>query len=275
MLRGILANLGNTLGNLRRPVVEDDEPESMDSLVKIPFEVKLTFVTSRVLFHPVVLIWRLFNKNEVLFLLGGWAIWVAASIPPWVMVCHLSMLRKAITLRIAPIIVLILPAAILAISCQIMAWQFAGHQVQLTARDCDNFVVKARLDRSWWRARNLWDNCTREIARASGTSQHDAQLFSRLESCQGYRQIIQNEAHIASDWKFLEEIERTYRCGWCTVQPSIWRMDAPLDDSCSMAVARKFVGSSQVSFQGTVYAGLLLLTTSLALVLRPNWSAGL
>jgi len=280
MLRGLLANLKNTLGNildnLRAPVGEDDEPESMDGLVKLPFEVKLTFVTAVVLFHPVVLIWRLFTRNDVLFLLGGWAMWVAAAIPPWVMLCHLSMLRKAIPFRIAPIIVLILPAAILAISCQIMAWQFAGQQVQLTARDCDNFPVKARLDRSWWRAYELWDSCTREIARASGASQYDAQLFAKFESCPGYREIIQHEAQIASDWKFLEETERTYRCGgWCTVQPSIWRTYAPLDDSCSMAVSRAFVGSSRVSFQGTVYAGLLLLTTSLALVLRPNWSAGL
>jgi len=272
MLRGLLA----TLNSIRGPVVEDEEPESMDGLVKLPFEVKLTFVTAVVLFHPVVLIWRLFTRNDVLFLLGGWAIWVAASIPPWVMLCHLSMMRKAIPFRLAPIVVLILPAAILALTCQMQTFQFAGHQVQLTARDCENFPVKARLDRSWWRAHELWDKCTRDLAQATGASQKEAQLFARFESCPGYRQIVQHEAHLASDWKFLQDAEKTHRCGgWCTVQPSIWRATAPLDDSCSMAVGRAFMGTARMSFQATVYAGVLLTITSLVLVLRPNWSAGL
>mmetsp|Transcript_68499 Transcript_68499/g.135371 ORF Transcript_68499/g.135371 Transcript_68499/m.135371 type:complete len:273 (+) Transcript_68499:102-920(+) len=272
MLKGLLA----TLANFRAPVVEDDEPESMDSLVKIPFEVKLTFVTAVVLFHPVVLIWRLFTRNDVFFLLGGWAAWVAAVVPPWVMLCHISMHKKAIPFRVAPIIVLVLPAAILAITCQLQSWQFAGQQVQLTARDCESFPVKARLERSWWRAYELWDSCTKELARTSGASQQEVKAFARFESCSEYRPLILHEDHLANDWKFLAETEHTHHCGgWCTVQPSIWRAGSPIGDSCSMAVARVFVGTGRMSFQATVYVGLLLMSTSVALVLRPNWSAGL
>lgn len=247
-----------------------EEPESLDSMLKLPFELKQTFVSSVVLFYPVVLCMILHSRLTVRFLVGNWAFWTAVAVPLWVLFCHVAIVRKVIPIRLAPIYTIIIPAACFAFACQIQAWQFNGQEAALLAKDCDSFLVKARLERSWWQAHEFFHNCTRTLSHITGASLEETKRMADFKGCEGYREA---PLQLREDWSFLEHLEQTHYCGgWCSVQLPIWSpVSVPLD-SCSQASARALVGNaSLLSLQATTYSGLLLLCTCVTLVLYPSW----
>eukprot|EP00416_Gambierdiscus_australes_P039736 CAMPEP_0171096398 /NCGR_PEP_ID=MMETSP0766_2-20121228/44569_1 /TAXON_ID=439317 /ORGANISM="Gambierdiscus australes, Strain CAWD 149" /LENGTH=258 /DNA_ID=CAMNT_0011555369 /DNA_START=64 /DNA_END=837 /DNA_ORIENTATION=+ len=246
-----------------------DFEETPGNELKLPFEVKLTFITSVLLFYPVMICMLLHSKWVVQFFIGHWALYTAVVVPIWVLMCHFAIVNRVLSIRVAPIFMIVIPTAFLACACQIQAWQFNSQETILLSKDCDSFLLKARLDRAWQKANSILNQCTADLVRVTGATRKETQLIARLEECKGYEEAV---GEFGSDWNFLEYMERSDHCGgWCTVQLPIWKQSTVPSDSCSLAVARQLVGNiSLMGFQVTVYCGILLFCACVALLMNPG-----
>lgn len=255
-----------------------DEPAKAIPLVRkegaLSFEVKLTFIIYIALSSPIASCFLLASKPTVQYLFGDWILYTIIVIVAWIFMCHFAIVYKALPIRLAPIFVVILPCALLAIVAQVQAWQFSGQGAMLTASDCQSFEVKVRLETAWLQAQELFTNCTQNLATVTGASVDEIAQVITFEECPGYQAKLPAYGH---EWQYLKHLEKTYRCGgWCNAHLPLWEPQWGESDSCSSVAGRSLTQQiSLLGMQVTAYSGILLLTCSLGLLAYPQWMTAL
>lgn len=235
---------------------------------KMPFEAKLTFLMTILLFYPVCLLCLIHSKPSVQYWFGHWTIITAAGVVLWIVFCHISLKTGYIRRGLAAIVAIVVPAAALTGIVQVQAWQFREAAAALVSSDCDSFLGKAKVQRAWQVAYDLKTSCTLALANATGAPVEDASRVLDLHDCPDYPFLMQR---LGKEFAFLEHMETNYHCGgWCTPARPIW-MPYPVQDSCSLAFGRALGGNiSLLGIQITIYSLILLGSASLLLLLAPK-----
>lgn len=248
---------------------------------RFPFEAKVAFMTTILMWYPVYLCLSLDGQPSTRFWFGSWIGYVAYVMCTWEVLCIASLRRGLLRRSMAAILVILLPAAAFAAAGQVLDWQVAEHATRLVSQDCDSFGRKAALQQAWQAAQDFEIDCEMDaLSRTSATRdvsasdlQHTAEELLetiRVEECPNY----QNAGDVyGNDWAYLSFLEKHYHCaGWCTAQPPIWRPTLYSSrDSCSVALARVMSGStSLLCNQITIYAFFLFACTSIILVISPK-----
>lgn len=236
---------------------------------KVSFEVKLTFVVSILFFYPVALCIQLHKKPSVKFWVGDWLSWIAFFVAVWILFCHFALVSRIMRKTQAAMLMIIFPGAVLAVTCQVQELRFRSASSALLSNDCQSFAEKAQLERAWLFANELMGNCSRALSDITGAGMAETRMVTRIESCEGY---AEGAGLYGKEWSYLDHMERAHRCGgWCEPSRPLWHPSQPIQDSCASAAAR-VIGSSiaRMGLQVTVYSGLLLLSSSVALLLAPG-----
>jgi len=190
-------------------VDEEDEKEHAKTL---PFELKLTFFTSIVLFYPVVLSLLIGTKPSVLYWCGRWSIFACVATIIWVMLCHFMFSLKALRPGLAPVGYLIVPSVWIFIICEIQVRVISGQGAILMSEDCNTFQSKAKVERAWWAAQQLLEGCAAELTSSTGANINETMNLLNLRECRGYEEGLQM---YSKEWKYIEGVEKEHRCGGC------------------------------------------------------------
>lgn len=236
---------------------------------KVPFEVKLTFIVSVLLYYPTSLCILLNSKASVQYWFGYWSLGTAVAVIVWVVVCLVALANGTLRRGLAAIFVIIMPSAFLAGMSQVQAWQFTERAATLVTTDCETFEQKAVLQRSWDSALALKTACISSLVNVTGASITETSLLTDIEQCPGYREAsIEHER----DWAYLAHLEARNHCGgWCTPQRPIWVRQPFVHDSCASTVASSLSGTiSFTSNQIAVYSTVLLACGCFMLLLSPK-----
>jgi hypothetical protein len=237
---------------------------------KLPFEAKLTFLTTILLFYPVCLLCLLHSKPAVRYWFGHWTIVTAAGVVLWIIFCNVALKTGYIRRGLAAIVAVVIPSATLAGVCQVQAWQFSEVSAALVSSDCSSFGEKAMVQRAWQVAFDLKVTCTLALANATGVTPQDASRVLDMRDCPDYPYLAKK---LGSEFAFLEHLEKNYHCGgWCTPARPIWRSTVKtVQDSCSLSFGRALGGNiSLLGIQITIYSLILLGSASLLLLLAPK-----
>eukprot|EP00927_Polykrikos_kofoidii_P079421 TRINITY_DN76205_c0_g1_i1.p1 TRINITY_DN76205_c0_g1~~TRINITY_DN76205_c0_g1_i1.p1 ORF type:complete len:427 (-),score=58.69 TRINITY_DN76205_c0_g1_i1:53-1333(-) len=138
----------------------------------------------------------------------------------------------------------------------------------LSSEDCDTSHQKRELQRSWEKARDLYDKCLTETV-SDYSSQNMtldvAQQLYRIHDCDEYPPaFLENQR----DWDYLRQLEEEHACGgWCTFDIPLWTFkDAK--DSCTFATGQVFKGKvSRLTSQNFVYLVTLIFIVAMVMVL--------
>jgi hypothetical protein len=236
---------------------------------KVPFEVKLTFIVSVLLYYPISLCFLLNSKVSVQYWFGYWSLGTAVAVIVWVVFCLVALANGTLRRGLAAIFVIILPSAFLAGMSQVQAWQFTERAASLVTTDCETFEQKAVVQRSWDAALALKTACISSLVNATGASISEISLLTDIEQCPGYHEA---SAGHERDWAYLAHLEARNHCGgWCTPQQPIWVHQPFVQDSCAFTVASSLSGSISVtSTQIAVYSTVLLACGCFMLLLSPK-----
>jgi len=247
--------------------MEEDEKERVKSL---PFELKLTFFSSIVLFYPVVLCLLLGMKPTVLYWCGRWSIFACIAVPIWVMLCHFMFANRLLRPGLGPLAFLILPSVLVFLICEVQVRTLSGQGAVLMSSDCETFQSKAKVEQAWWSAHALLQSCAEELAEKTGSSISETMGLVSIRECRGYKEGFRQHG---KEWTYIDSIEKEHHCGgWCSVGPPLFNLQSRVVDSCSVAVAHVVAGNiSLLSYQVTSYAAVLLVSVSLVLMYSPSW----
>lgn len=165
-----------------------------------------------------------------------------------VAVAHVRNVRHGAPSRLA-VFVGLLGSAICLLVASLLLFEgglATGHS--FANPDCNTFVGKADLERSWQSARAFYAACLLE------EGQSDIVLLA-IEDCPGYMQ------HEDDAWRYLADLEQRHSCGgWCTPGPQLWGFGEVPGTQCSTAVGDMMLAKIRST-------GRQLLAYSLAVVL--------
>lgn len=223
------------------------------------------------LFYPTILCLMLQWKPSVEYWFGSWMLIVACVAPLWIMLCHFALVLGRLPRRFAPALVIILPALVVVLTCTKQAWVLQDVRYTLAAQDCDTFLQKADLERSWAAARDFKVDCLATMSEERGVSISELEEVEMVENCEGYKDFASDGGY-TRDWKYLKALEERYWCGgWCEPQKPLWIPEEGTADSCSLAAARAIDGNIHtMSIQSTVYGGVILTGSTLLLTFYPG-----
>lgn len=235
----------------------------------VTLDVKITLIVAVLFFFPVAMMFYLHSKPAVKYWLGDWTFFAALAVPIWILLCHFMLVKRALKKKLFAVLVIVFPAAFLAGVSQVQAWQFRETGAALLAFDCQSFLQKASIERSWVAASYLKANCTSALLKATGASPGQVSVVLDFEDCPGF---AENKAFYGKDWQYLKHLERDYHCGgWCYPQPQIWMKQTNVHDSCSSAASRTMLANvSTIGIQVAVYSGVMLVIVC-AIILFIPW----
>lgn len=241
---------------------------SEEGYQRVPFDVKLTFLTAMLLFYPVALCFLQDSYPSVEYWFGTTMFWIGIAIVIWTLVFHFLLARRAISRNSGALFMIVVPSAVLVIATQYQAFYFKNIQAMLMANDC-SLPRKLALQESWNGANTFFQNCVLTYANKTGSNIAATRLVTPIDSCPGYEQAIEGNKR---NWHYLADMEHEHHCGgWCTSALPIWTKEQFPQDSCSLTAARLFSSSiSRAGLQIAVYSAILLLFTSLVLLLAPS-----
>mmetsp|Transcript_100181 Transcript_100181/g.188771 ORF Transcript_100181/g.188771 Transcript_100181/m.188771 type:complete len:268 (+) Transcript_100181:147-950(+) len=238
----------------------------VDEYGNVHFEVKLFIAAGMLLSYPLVICVLFGFKPSVAYWLGNWTFRMAVFIMIWELVLFFTFVTKFIRKGAATIFMLILPAAVMAVACQLQEVNFKSISAMLISPDCHASPAKAQIQASWEAAGVFFDNCTKTLADGQGVSVEETRLVTPMYTCPGY----QKEAlKYGKDWVYIQGLEETYRCGgWCFPDKPLWYFSATAMDSCSLVSGRAMQRSiSSLGMMVAVYACVVMLSVSCFLVM--------
>jgi len=252
---------------LEQGILEEDEQAL--AKVKFSFEIKLTFFACIVFLYPVTLLIVLDSKPSVVYWVGRWALWSVFAVPVWLLFCHIAVASGVLRRGLAPLYILMVPAAWLVLLCEIQARTFASVGTWLISEDCHTYGPKVYMQNAWMAADSFYLNCSQSLANFTGASLVETVQLLNIKSCDGYDQAAEG---FQKQWQYLEGVEQYQGCGgWCTRQRAIWTSERT-QDSCSAYVAREISESiGLMGYQLAVYSIIVLIGTSLVLMASPSW----
>lgn len=238
----------------------------VDEHGNVHFEVKLFIAAAMLLSYPLVLCVLFTWKPSVAYWLGNWTLKIAVFIMIWEVVFFFIFVTKFIRKGAATILMLVLPAAVLAISCQLQDVSFKYTSATLISPDCHASPTKAQLQGSWLAAQAFFENCTKTLAEGQGVSLKETQQVTPMWSCPGYDKA---SLTYGKDWTYLRGLEVTYRCGgWCAPSIPLWSYSEIVQDSCSLVAGRAMQRSiSQLGMMVAAYSCVVMLSVSFFLIM--------
>jgi len=233
------------------------------------FMEKITFIVSILLLYPVALLYMMHEMPSVSYWYGNWAFYWAVSVPAWIFFSHILLNAGVLKQGNAAVLIIVIPAALLAIVCHVQGWEFNDTASLLISRDCQSFMGKAHLQTAWMAADMFLDECRAQIANLTGVSYDNVAFGTNMEKCPGYTLAFES---YKEDWGYLKYVEGNHLCGgWCIPHQTLWYSASSVQDSCSMAVGRSLGGHVKlIGTQITVYCSILLLVASSVLLVAPT-----
>lgn len=252
----------------RQPVIKKIDGEDMDDH-RVSFEVKLLFMVAILFFYPVALCVQLYRKPSVQYWVGPEILYVSIFVVLWILACHFALVARTLKRSNGALVMVIIPGALLAITCQVQELHIRSVASALLSQDCTSFEDKARLERAWTSAHDVVSNCSSTLSDITGASPSDTRQILRVENCDGY---AHGYATYGAEWDYLTYMEEEHHCGgWCESHRAVWQPSERVQDSCSLAAARVMGGSiARLGRQVTVYSAILLFCASLSLLVMPS-----
>jgi len=231
---------------------------------------KLLFTSVVLLLYPCIMCILLDADATMRYWFGHTLLWAVVLLAIWLVICSFAASRLAIRKQHAALFFIIIPAAVLCVTCQIEAWQLKSQATALVSSDCMSFSTKARLEQAYTTASSLFLNCTMELANATGASMTESRRVASFNECPGF---VDGMRIFPREWWYLSHLEKNYDCsGWCSPQPGVWETTPKFEDSCSVAVARTMDGSfSTMIMQITVYSLLIIVVACVAVLFCPSY----
>merc|ERR1719329_327932 len=212
---------------------------------------------------------QLHRKPSVQYWVGHGIFYVGIFVVLWILAFHFALVARALRRSNAALVMVIIPAASLALTCQVQEIHVRSVAASLLSLDCTSFESKAVLERAWTSAQDILSNCSSALSDATGASPSDTRRILRLQTCPGY---AEGYATYGAEWDYLAYMEKEHHCGgWCESRRAVWQPSGRVQDSCAIAAARVMGGSiARLGHQVTVYAAILLVCASLALLFLPG-----
>lgn len=231
---------------------------------------RLIFIAFVLMLLPGFMLVCIDNKPSVRYWVGNTGYYVVGGISAWVILVYMALVKKTIRRGTAVIAALILPSLLVASVCQFQVWQLTAVSSALSSSDCESFINKASLERSWQAAYQFGNACIEDLVEVTGANAKETAKITDINRCKGYAKVSQD---FGKDWWYLSYVESKYKCaGWCTPNRTLWEFDPSIRDSCSVAVAH-LLGNSVKTFgvQVISYSAIMVGIVGLSVILFPKW----
>lgn len=250
---------------------DESKPATLTKSGSVSFEVKLFFATITLLSWPVSMMYFLYQKPSVAYWFGKWEIMLAYSICIWIVVMYFTFLMRFMGKGTAMVLLLVLPCAALAITCEVQELEFQMISERLLSADCSSSGGKTKLQEAWLVAQKTSFLCDQNLMKITGSSKEELEKVKRIENCPGY---FDNLAKYQTEWNYLAHLEEAYQCGgWCSPGYPLWTMSKTPLDSCSLAAGSAMQNSiKHMGKQVAIFSFIVLVGVSLWLLLAPKWA---
>lgn len=235
----------------------------------LPFEVKLLFGVCVLLSYPIAICLQLNSKFEIRHWYGSSWLLIPVLIMLWLVFCYFAFIKRLLRGVLAPVCMLVLPSAVLALTCQLQQMRMRTLATGLVSGDCSAFLGKTALEDAWNAAFVFYRSCCTDLAGLTGASLDATMRVQRIENCPGYTEIERIHHH---DWRYLQYLEHVHRCGgWCYAGQPVWHNEEHMQDSCALSDGRSMHDSLlKMGNQVSVYSFVLMLGVSVGLLLFPG-----
>merc|ERR1719329_1231865 len=164
---------------------------------------------------------QLHRKPSVQYWVGHGIFYVGIFVVLWILAFHFALVARALRRSNAALVMVIIPAASLALTCQVQEIHVRSVAASLLSLDCTSFESKAVLERAWTSAQDILSNCSSALSDATGASPSDTRRILRLQTCPGY---TEGYATYGAEWDYLAYMEKEHHCGgWCESRRAVWQ----------------------------------------------------
>mmetsp|Transcript_24050 Transcript_24050/g.55542 ORF Transcript_24050/g.55542 Transcript_24050/m.55542 type:complete len:252 (+) Transcript_24050:148-903(+) len=200
---------------------------------------------------------------------GHWPGYAILALMVWIAINLWAVTETFIHAMTGMITMLLLPAFVILIMCQLSWMQLQDTAPLLSASDCTSLAPKAHLNEAWIAANQLLVTCAEDLANLTGAPVEEKRQITVLSSCQEYKRKLDTWER---EWTYLERLEVDSGCGgFCAPGRPIWGLAPGVQDKCADAAALEMRGTmSTMSMQLTVYASVVFLNIILIFIFAPH-----
>lgn len=216
---------------------------------------------------PTWIVARLGRDPDVQYWIGSWCL-LSLVLPFLFMGAYFVHARLRVPHKPTILVCLLTPCLVLLALGDSTHTVVTSRADQLRSTDCDTFVGKRQLERSWQAANLLYVMCLNQTISSNPQKNFTVDQLRglyRVQDCEEYPAAL--GTHF-KDWNYLQYLENEHGCaGWCTWGMPLWTHRDPID-SCSIAASQVFSGKvRRASKQVVIYSVLALVFSSCILIM--------